>query len=71
MWKYSHTLSPSKSTSLNPNVIPLSNTLLFILSKKNKSKNEEETNKETELFKALKEASKTNPNLTYEEFLKK
>lgn len=31
----------------------------------------EVTNKEMELFKAFKEASKTNPNLTYEEFLKK
>lgn len=28
------------------------------------------TNKEMELFKAFKEASKTNPTLTYEEFLK-
>ena len=33
--------------------------------------NVEVTNKEMELFKAFKEASKTNPNLTYEEFLKK
>ncbi len=36
-----------------------------------KSKIVEVTNKEMELFKAFKEASKTNPNLTYEEFLKK
>jgi hypothetical protein len=36
-----------------------------------KSKIVEITNKEMELFKAFKEASKTNPNLTYEEFLKK
>jgi hypothetical protein len=36
-----------------------------------KSKIVEATNKEMELFKAFKEASKTNPNLTYEEFLKK
>lgn len=36
-----------------------------------KSKIIEVTNKEMELFKAFKEASKTNPNLTYEEFLKK
>lgn len=36
-----------------------------------KSKIVELTNKEMELFKAFKEASKTNPNLTYEEFLKK
>jgi hypothetical protein len=36
-----------------------------------KSKIVEVTNKEIELFKAFKEASKTNPNLTYEEFLKK
>lgn len=35
-----------------------------------KSKIVEVTNKEMELFKAFKEASKTNPNLTYEEFLK-
>lgn len=35
-----------------------------------KSKIIEVTNKEMELFKAFKEASKTNPNLTYEEFLK-
>lgn len=34
-----------------------------------KSKIVEVTNKEMELFKAFKEASKTNPNLTYEEFL--
>lgn len=33
-----------------------------------KSKIVEVTNKEMELFKAFKEASKTNPNLTYEEF---
>lgn len=36
-----------------------------------KSKIVEVTNKEMELFKAFKEASKNNPNLTYEEFLKK
>jgi hypothetical protein len=36
-----------------------------------KSKIVEVTNKEMELFKAFKEASKTNPNLTYGEFLKK
>lgn len=36
-----------------------------------KSKIVEVTNKEMELFKAFKEASKTNPTLTYEEFLKK
>lgn len=36
-----------------------------------KSKIVEVTNKEMELFKAFKEASKINPNLTYEEFLKK
>ena len=36
-----------------------------------KSKIVEVTNKEMELFKAFKEASKTNHNLTYEEFLKK
>lgn len=36
-----------------------------------KSKIVEVTNKEMELFKAFKEASKTNSNLTYEEFLKK
>lgn len=36
-----------------------------------KSKIVEVTNKEMELFKAFKEASKTNPNLTYEEFLNK
>jgi hypothetical protein len=36
-----------------------------------KSKIVEVTNKEMELFKTFKEASKTNPNLTYEEFLKK
>ncbi len=36
-----------------------------------KNKIVEVTNKEMELFKAFKEASKTNPNLTYEEFLKK
>lgn len=36
-----------------------------------KSKIVEVTNKEMELFKAFKEASKTNLNLTYEEFLKK
>lgn len=36
-----------------------------------KSKIVEVTNKEMELFKAFKEASKTNPSLTYEEFLKK
>lgn len=36
-----------------------------------KSKIVEVTNKEMKLFKAFKEASKTNPNLTYEEFLKK
>lgn len=36
-----------------------------------KSKIVEVTNKEMELFKAFKKASKTNPNLTYEEFLKK
>lgn len=36
-----------------------------------KSKIVEVTNKEMELFKAFKEASRTNPNLTYEEFLKK
>lgn len=36
-----------------------------------KSKIVEVTNKEMALFKAFKEASKTNPNLTYEEFLKK
>lgn len=35
-----------------------------------KSKIVEVTNKEMELFKAFKEASKTNPTLTYEEFLK-
>lgn len=35
-----------------------------------KSKIIEVTNKEMELFKAFKEASKTNPTLTYEEFLK-
>ena len=35
-----------------------------------KSKIVEVTNKEMELFKAFKEASKTNPNLTYEEFFK-
>lgn len=34
-----------------------------------KSKIVEVTNKEMELFKAFKEASKTNPNLTYEEFV--
>lgn len=34
-----------------------------------KNKIIEVTNKEMELFKAFKEASKTNPNLTYEEFL--
>lgn len=33
-----------------------------------KSKIVEVTNKEMELFKAFKEASKTNPNLTYEEW---
>ena len=36
-----------------------------------KSKIVEVTNKEMELFKDFKESSKTNPNLTYEEFLKK
>lgn len=41
------------------------------LAKLLKSKIVEVTNKEMELFKAFKEASKTNPNLTYEEFLKK
>ena len=35
-----------------------------------KSKIVEVSNKEMELFKAFKEASKTNPTLTYEEFLK-
>lgn len=35
-----------------------------------KSKIVEVTNKEMELFKAFKETSKTNPTLTYEEFLK-
>ena len=34
-----------------------------------KSKIVEVTNKEMELFKAFKEASKTNPNLTYEEYI--
>ena len=43
----------------------------LILVKLLKSKIVEVTNKEMELFKAFKEASKTNPNLTYEEFLKK
>lgn len=43
----------------------------FKLVKLLKSKIVEVTNKEMELFKAFKEASKTNPNLTYEEFLKK
>lgn len=42
----------------------------FKLVKMLKSKIVEVTNKEMELFKAFKEASKTNPNLTYEEFLK-
>lgn len=36
-----------------------------------KSKVVEITNKEMELFNAFKEASKKNPNLTYEDFLKK
>lgn len=43
----------------------------FKLVKLLKSKIVEVTNKEMELFEAFKEASKTNPNLTYEEFLKK